>query len=254
MLGIAGVNALDEYKEKIVKLAKDYGSQTWILLYQAEVRMRREEMPDMRRELIRESEAVKKAGGRHPYDPAQPWKLVWEMATSKDSNEFWTDEFITPATLVRLHLKEMGEVVDGDAPIGYPDSIGEQNLTYWAAGGENNHDKLPEPAPRKRLLALTTEPHAEEETYLIAMNKRRKKLCKAFQRGACEHTKKGDIICPDNKEERHQCAGCLGDHPFCECDGSGPLGKGRGAGKGGKNGNKGKNKGAGRGGKPWKKW
>ena len=39
------------------------------------------------------------------------------MATHKDYEHFWNEEFVTPAMMVRLHLKRIGEVVDGDAPI-----------------------------------------------------------------------------------------------------------------------------------------
>ena len=80
--------------------------------------MRSEEMPDIQRTLVRESEAVKKAGGVHPYDPKRPWAQVWVYATSDKADKFGNDEFIMPATQVRLRLKTLGQVVDGDVPVG----------------------------------------------------------------------------------------------------------------------------------------
>ena len=79
--------------------------------------MRGAEFPCIGRELIAQKEAVEEAGGKHSFDPADPWKSVWAMATHKDYEHFWNEEFVTPAMMVRLHLKRIGEVVDGDAPI-----------------------------------------------------------------------------------------------------------------------------------------
>ena len=104
------------------KLANDYGAKTWHLLYQADVRMRGEEMQVIRRNLIVEAEAVRKVGGQHPYDEARPWAMVWARATEEGCGRFWRDEFIDPAQLVRLELKKLGDVVDGDAPIEATDS------------------------------------------------------------------------------------------------------------------------------------
>ena len=49
MLRIAGMNALDRYMRKVWQLYRDDGSAVWHLLYQAEARMRSEEMPDTQR-------------------------------------------------------------------------------------------------------------------------------------------------------------------------------------------------------------
>ena len=109
MLIIAGVNALDQHSAKVWKFARDYGVLVWHLLDQAETRMRVEEFPRIRRELMKEAEAIKKTGGTHSYDPKRPWALVWQRATGPESDRFWQDEFSTPATLARLHLNHMGE-------------------------------------------------------------------------------------------------------------------------------------------------
>ena len=111
------MNALDNYQAKIAYFNQQYGSRVWALLCQADVRMRLEEMPAMLIELTEEADAVKKAGGKHEFDPESPWKTVWKRAVSREAAEFWEDEFKTPAMNVRLHLKSLGEEVDGDAPI-----------------------------------------------------------------------------------------------------------------------------------------
>ena len=60
---------------------------------------------------------MKEAKGVHPYDAARPWALVWSMSADKPSDDFWRRELIDPVVLVCLELKNMGEVVDSDAPI-----------------------------------------------------------------------------------------------------------------------------------------
>ena len=83
ILNIIGVNALDNYQAKIAHFNQQYGTRVWALLYQADVRMRLEEMPAMLWELTEEAEAVTKAGGDHEFGPDRPWKLVWKRAVSK---------------------------------------------------------------------------------------------------------------------------------------------------------------------------
>ena len=250
MLNIAGVLAFDDYIAKIWRFLRDYGTVVWHLLYQAEARFRLEELPEIRRRLKKEKEEVEKAGGKHPYDDERPWALAWRQATTKDSDKFWEDEFIAPATLVRLRLKTLGEVVDGDMPVATPN--GPPMLT---AGVVNEQLALPPPRtpvapappPPKRPLALT-----DGTEYKWTSNKKRKALCKGYQTGACASAGPGNIICPQNKEERHQCAVCLGPHRPDECDGSGPGKDGPGPKAGGGRGRgRGKGAGRGRGANPW---
>ena len=88
MIEVAGANQLDRYLEIMTKLYTDYGACVWLLLYQADVRMRREEMPTMRRKLAEESEKIRNAGGEHPYDEAHPWRLVWKRAVGDECRTF----------------------------------------------------------------------------------------------------------------------------------------------------------------------
>ena len=59
----AGLNALDKYAMKVAELHRLFGSKTWHLLYQADVRMRNEEFPRIRREIDDERDAITKNGG-----------------------------------------------------------------------------------------------------------------------------------------------------------------------------------------------
>ena len=103
--------------KRTVKFHRDYGSQTWHLLYQAESRFRAEELLDIRRQLIDEKTEVEKSGGDHPFNKGDPWIMVWARAVPKEMDHFGQEEFVMPAMMARFHQKPIGEVVDGDAPI-----------------------------------------------------------------------------------------------------------------------------------------
>ena len=55
---------------------RDYGITVWHLLYQADVRMRSEEFPDIYQELVEERDAIKKAGGTRPVEGERLWQEV----------------------------------------------------------------------------------------------------------------------------------------------------------------------------------
>ena len=255
MLNAVSMSALDKYLKKVIKLHQEYGSKCWHLLYQAETRMRQEEMPAMRRDILDEVDAVKKANGVHPYDPQRPWALVWTRATEQIAEKFWSDEFEKPATSVRLELRRLGEVVDGDAPV---QSVGES----VSSGGPKAVVIGPPsvPAPPQGGLKRTAEESNGAWPWPFWTNKRHKQLCRGYQTGQCHSAGRHNLVCPVNSAERHQCAKCLGEHPansnLCNSPGyqhdDGPQpkggrggkggGKGRGRGKGGKNGGKNSNR------------
>ena len=263
MLKAASMAALDRYLDYMWKLAKDYGSRVWHLQYQADVRFRLEELPKLRRQLIKESEEVTKGGGTHPFEADRPWLIPWKMATtSEECDRYWRREFIDPATMVRLELKKLGEVVDGDAPVGNPGDTAARAVAAAAAADSS----LPDP-PQPHAAGRPKRPVEQPSRWPIKENKKSKMLCPDFNVGCCQNGQRGSTVCPLNMNLRHQCGICLGGHAAIHCDGSGPLGqhpsrdkgkgedyggRGRGAGRGivrkGKGG-----RGAGRG-TPWRRW
>ena len=170
---------------------------------------------------------------------------------SKEPSEFWEDEFKTPAMDVRLHLKSIGEEVDGDAPIEAPGS--HTSVTppppSAAVGVEDVSFRAP---PRTRQGSSTQQlsnKRPVENEYKYNANRRRKRLCLDFQSGHCKECKPGTSVCPDDPELRHQCAKCLSfEHGADEC-GNTNANKGKGKGKG-----KGKESGKGKQRKGWSNW
>ena len=124
---------------------------------------------------------------------------------------------------VRLHLRSIGEVVDGDAPVDSP-AQSHGNLAKVVSGGAD-HDSI---IPRGGAAAGSGSKRNADDSghdWPLEHNKKNKLLCPGFQTGACKG-QRGNTVCPTNRDNRHQCAICLGDHPACECDNSGPLGTG----------------------------
>ena len=183
--------------------------------------------------------------------------MVWEIAVD-DRDKFWTREFVAPATQVRLHLKDIGEVVDGDAPVApKAETTSKVPVTTFTP---------PAPPATGRGSEKRVTPASDEgQGWPHKVNGRWKPLCEEFQVGRCSECAKGSVACPADSRYRHQCAVCLGFHPAVRCDGSGfakagggdvppppppPGGRGRGGyrGRGGKGG-RGEGKGRGKNGK-----
>jgi len=70
MLGEVTPGALDAYERQICRYHERYGPSIWVLLYQADVRMRLEHMERLRR--IGQSKAPA------DFDAAKPWEWVWQ--------------------------------------------------------------------------------------------------------------------------------------------------------------------------------
>lgn len=251
MWRIASMNALDRYLHKIWQLHRDYGSAVWHLLYQAEARMRSEELPEIQRTLVREKRVVEAAKGVHPFNPERPWAEAWVRATSERSDKFWNDEFVVPATLVRLRLKSLGQVVDGDLPVG--DEKSDANLTKDTVNSSRGAAMVaPHPGPPAPAPPAGGQRRVQTGTARWTTNKKRNSLCPGFQNGTCHSSVPGDAQCPHDRNLRHQCNICLGTHTPAHCDGSGPgaagppapgNGRGQGRGKGRGRGSRGTGKG-----------
>ena len=175
--------------------------------------MRLEEMPAIRRELIKEAEAVHKAGGNHPFDNARPWHHAWLRATSEAADQFWKDELEEPAQAVRLELRRLGEVVDGDAPV--TASSATSSGTPVVPTVTSNADVAAPPPAYKR-------PADEEWSWPLRVNKKKKSLCPGFQAGSCHNSHPGSPVCPADSAARHQCAICLeNNHGAAQCPNKG---------------------------------
>eukprot|EP00969_Alexandrium_andersonii_P338602 14964976-Alexandrium_andersonii.AAC.1 len=85
---------LDLYGEHIRSLHEAYGSETWFLIYQADVRMRSEEFERIRRRLRADAMIT---GVLNPsiLDEKRPWESVFLRCVHPgdvESSSFWTRE------------------------------------------------------------------------------------------------------------------------------------------------------------------
>jgi hypothetical protein len=65
--------ALDAYSANIERLSRRYGTAIWTVLYQADVRMRLEQMERIRRRGVEAHREAVESGGIHPYSTMKPW-------------------------------------------------------------------------------------------------------------------------------------------------------------------------------------
>jgi len=100
MLKILSTAVADAYSGHISRLYTRYGSQAWLLLYQADIRFRSVHAERVRRK----GEAIEVKAGVDPceYDPDMPWVFVYRQAS--EDFAYWNREFESDALLIRAHI------------------------------------------------------------------------------------------------------------------------------------------------------
>ena len=84
-LNFAGRTVLEDYRLKIKMYYVNFGGMlTWSLLYQADVRMRQENMDYLHDEALEAHNAAVIAGGLTPYDPSRPWDHIFRLAVKDE--------------------------------------------------------------------------------------------------------------------------------------------------------------------------
>lgn len=103
--GLIGFNVVDlghllGYQTKVREYFEKYGSSMWILIYQAENRMRLEQMERLHRTLHLERTKAEEFGVPSfvDFDIKRPWNAVWRRAIEDD--KFWKKELEDPALMI----------------------------------------------------------------------------------------------------------------------------------------------------------
>ena len=213
-----------------------YGDRVWHIMYQADVRMRQEEMPRICRRGQSEYDDALAAGGIHPFNPSQPWDWVWDQANNASS--FWRRELEEPCLLVTSKAAPLQSMLDGDANIQL-DRGNQQRLKRNFEGQQNT-----------RSIMVQAERMHQVKDGIYECNRRGTPLCPGWQDGTCTSTIAG-ARCGRDWSQAHQCSRCLSaDHGKDQCNSKGdpkapfsPSRKGAWGGtKGGGKGKKGKGK------------
>jgi len=87
-LGAVSRTKLERYEQKITQLVEEHGSDSWWLVYLADVKMRSERMERIRRRT--EQAHVESMDIGQAYDPECPWDHCFAVATEDD--KFWMEE------------------------------------------------------------------------------------------------------------------------------------------------------------------
>lgn len=232
MLGAASLSTLESYREQVALYSRRYGRDSWVVIYQADVRARLEHLERMRRAGEARHRALTAAPGTpvaggddRIFDPAMPWD--WSLRALVGDTAFWRRELEEPALLVLARAARLSAVVEGDAPVERP------------AAPQGAHTKAPRATPRERPQKAQRMHHVNTEGTEMTTNRGGYPLCSDFQVGKCQPTR-GNLICPVNPAARHQCAKCLSPaHGSSTCNAQlarAPKGAGKGKGKQGRGG------------------
>jgi len=233
MLGTISMSCLDAYRDLLALYQTRYGKESWIIIYQADVRARLEHLERVRRRGQQELDAAHAAGGVHPFDCARPWE--WSLRAVVEDTSFWRRELEEPAILVLARASKMASMVDGDVPVAAP---GEGTAAVRPAGGQGHAPGGGQPRQRASAKARPVKQRLVDPQGTFTHNRKGVKLCKAFQNNQCDPAGAWNK-CPRDASAVHQCAKCLSPtHGQAAC--SNPAGRepafhrkgGKGKGKG----------------------
>ena len=205
-LDIVKIARTSNYHEVFKHYISRYGERVWHIMYQADVRMRQEEMPRLCRQGMEEYNTAIAAGGSHAFNPEKPWDWVWDQAVKHSS--FWRRELEEPCFLVLSKAAPIQSMLDGDAAI--------HTETQSNAGVRGLKRSFEGQQAARSLMVQEERIHnVKDGTY--ESNRRGTPLCKGFQDGSCTHTVSGSR-CGKNWTFSHQCEKCLSpDHGKHQC-------------------------------------
>ena len=191
----ASVGALDLYHDHVQHFARAFGAELWMLLSQADRRMRGEHWERVRRRGEAEHRAAVDAGRAHGFRAAQPWD--WVLRASIADFTFWYREFESPAVLVKAKAASVGQHLGIDS----------EGAAAGSRQPPTRRPTAPPPADRG-----AKRPPTGSGTH--SKNRKGTWLCQDFQRGACHSTKisHGSDRCAKDGISAHQCNLCLGQH------------------------------------------
>ena len=200
------------YKDVVKSYVERYGEGVWHIIYQADCRMRQEQMERIRRRGQDEFDKATAASQHHDFDPSKPWNWCWDQA-AKDVN-FWRKEVEEPCLLVLSKSSPLQSFIDGDANI-------QGGMGFGRGGGSGQ-----QPRGTKRQFDDTAAARQSQLTDFRAhnvkdgvysTNRRGIDLCPGWQDGSCTGSASG-ARCPKNWSLAHQCSKCLSsDHGKHQC-------------------------------------
>jgi hypothetical protein len=205
MLDVVDLGPLQMYKKMITGYHKRYGHTTWHIVYQADTRMRLEQMDRLLRAAAANHDRATREGKTSDFKPERPWNSVW-LDSINDGN-WWRYELEEPALLHLNRKAATSSSVGGDARVGFSNNV--------VAEADRGSSLMGEGPPAKRRATGDRRVH-ETTNGKYTHNRKGKPLCPGFNSGSCKNTVRGSW-CGDRQEHVHLCDRCLGNHTSLEC-------------------------------------
>jgi len=248
MHGLAFREAMDDYRDFICELHETWGAKCWAIIYQADVRMRRNGLEYIRRQAhyLLEAAVAHESSGQRLFVPRNPYefdgKNLWDYCYRKAINaecptaiKYWKKNVEQPCNFVMNRGDKVCDHVQTDAEIcAHPeDHIATGGEVYSIdnrptprqGGGQPTKIK-PEPAIKKEN-GKGQDKFKKDKNCYYTHNMKGNKICMAFNIGKCTGR------C--EKNESHQCNVCLNNShtgTWCGQKDSAPTGKAGGKKKG----------------------
>jgi hypothetical protein len=192
------------------------------------------------------------------FDPASPWAYLWKMGTDPKSTStaewyFWENSFAKQAAQISSGAVSIDFYLDGEFAVAHSarqhfalahdaKAILGKGAAHgggdgaWGSGGKAEQQKLWKEAQKQQKATLNAQKgggkaankgNGGNAPVVFFKNDKNKKLCPGFQTGSCRSTwlvkHSYNVVCPHDKELRHQCNLCLsGNHAPSSCDGGQP--------------------------------
>ena len=187
------------------------------------------------------------------YEPARPWSYIWWLATCPESPStaewaWWDANFDKQAQMIINGVAADTRFLGGDAQVAHrfqdhfaaahnAKAINDQAIggggggargapgggkaiaDDWGSGGKG----AGKPGGKAKEGKGGKGKAKGDAPVVYMQNSKNKKLCDGFQNGSCKSKwlpkeSKYDPVCPQHKDQRHQCNACLGyDHGGARC-------------------------------------
>ena len=219
MMDAVSLGPLMAYSKMIRGYMKRYGTSVWHVLYQADVRMRLEQMTRIFRRLKSDYHAKDPEAKKYDhFDPSRPWNHVWHMAT--EDAQWWRHEFEEPALLLINRSMALQNATGDGAKVGSRNNVvadvsNQAGIIHVrpAPGGGGG---APGGGKGKKREWVETSLSAFDPNGNYTKNHKGYAICAGFNAGTCNHTQRG-IWCSVTPETVHVCSKCLGTHPVSQC-------------------------------------
>ena len=198
------LGVVDSYAEKIESYATLYGPEAWVLVYQSDVRARSELAERERRRGLSESAAAALTGATHPFDDARPWNWVYQEIVKND--RWWKKELEDPALLYLTKVKQMKDVLGGDAVVAQDGGTGSSSALSGYPHTPDGRPPRGAGKPGGGLSPITKRTGREQEkppgharVHLV-------------NEGKFVANRSGNPLCPDH----NSASGCSTAGPYCD--------------------------------------